>query len=344
MWPLIIFLAVLTNSSWARYLPPADAYFVNGCRIFGGDGRQRKTLPGDHCVFLANGDYISASRHKLRYFTKDASIRWEKQGFYHHMLNLSQDRRRLLVLDSVAKKIGSEEVRRYDRFLILDLSGNTIAEADATDLLAQVKLDALAFYPNKIMKTDESVANEGSHFNSFYEVPEGVRGAEQVEALRPGNFILNSLGLGVFILDSQLKKVLYHTNFRSSQMHSVHDVQVTKTGRLLYFNNRAAGSTGTNMFSTVEEYDLAQRKVVFEFRSNPEAMFYSESCGGVQEVTSDLILITDSIAGVFMYSRSQRRLVWSTKAFHFTGEALTVTQDIKQESLTDFLKIHGALQ
>jgi hypothetical protein len=207
------------------------------CQIFSLKGEALRIVPGDLCLFLDDGSFVSSTDRYLRFFSKSDEVVWEHRGHFHHQMNFSEDRKRILALSSAF-----EGTIRQDKFLILDFKGRVLHTLTTDSLLQQAGLPGLeGFFFIPSWKSEK----ETSHFNSIYEIPPLVA-SNLPSYLKEGNVIVNSLDLGFFILSPDLQTVLYHARFPNSFAHRVHDVQVTQDGHFIYFNN--------NLFWTEDEF------------------------------------------------------------------------------------------
>lgn len=316
--------------------PGPEDYAVNGCRIFEPGELERAVLPGERCIFLKNGDFISSSQSVIRYFTSKSEIKWEVKGIFHHQLNISLDGKRLLAIGSVKAAMKGEGSKRFDQLLVLDLLGNVLQSIDYNVLLTQGNIKSISKinpYKNEI-----DTPFEGSHVNSFYEIPPTVKGVKVPNYIRPGNYIVNSLSQGLFIIDHELKKVLKKWKSPFSLGHNVHDAQITKAGTLIYFNNFSSRSRIGANFSTIDEYDFLNKKLLLEIKANPPVFFFSRNCGGVQILDEDLIMFSHVITGYYVYSRKKKEIIYSGVAPYISGNRVSAAQQIKIMDLTDFLK------
>jgi hypothetical protein len=286
-----VLLALFMNNLWA--LDQKNTHLVNGCTLFNWRGERVKIFPGSFCQFFNDGSLLTGVIDSLKYMTKDSEIKWEYKGHIHHQVNLSHDLQRILVMSSdYIPKDG--ENYRIDRFVVLSKEGKVLHSESAANYMKQVNEKGYA-------------KSELTHFNSFYEIPEITGNAP--EYIKKGNYIVNSYGVGVFILSSDLKKVLHFRKIHTSFWNSIHDAQILPNGRMIYFNNSGLYTSQKIDFSTIEEMDLNTNKIEFEFRASPEATFFSLHCGGVQKIDEDNILFSHMLTGTYVYSKKKKTIV-----------------------------------
>ncbi len=308
------------------------------CQIYSLSGEALQIVPGDLCLFLDDGSFVSSTDRYLRFFSKNDEVIWEHSGHFHHQMNFSQDRKRILALSSAF-----DGTIRQDRFLILDLTGKVLHSQTTDSLLHQANLPALKnFFSIPSWKSER----ETSHFNSIYEIPP-TQGLDLPSYLKEGNVIVNSLDLGFFILSPDLQTVLYHARFPNSYEHRVHDVQVTPEGNFIYFNNNVnfgqktnfiiSGPEVGNFYSGVYEVKPQTFEIVRWFESNPKEMFYSWVSSNVQRLSRDIWLFTHHLDGVYIYSHATKSMIHALPALHFWQRAPLPLHEIRAGDFRRFL-------
>lgn len=332
---LLVFL--FSNFGYSSVTFGGKQHLVNGCKIYTLSGTLIKRSPGEFCQFLANGDLLSMTFRSLKYITKSGEIKWSLENqFFHHQLNLSPDLKRVLTMGSVEKEIQGRKYR-VDQFFVLDISnGKVLHKVDIDELMARSEANPTTLregFPKEIFTTNE----EYSHFNSFYEIPEVSVRTNLHPAIRKGNFIMNSLGLGFLIVDEKFEKILVKKKLDQSFLHSVHDVQVTERGTIIAFNNLNA-MKDLGMFSSIIEIDSLSFKTLREFKAEPNSLFYSYHCGGVQDLGRGLVLFSHNYAGVFIYNFLKKKMVHSNFRIFLEGDRILPAQQIKIQNLDSFLK------
>ncbi len=110
---------------------------------------------------------------------------------------------------------------------------------------------------------------ETSHFNSIYEIPEN-KGGKKSRFLKAGNLIVNSTGIGIFILSPDLSEVLYEKSYSHSLRNEIHDVQVTPDGLFLIFNNTVNDPLTSYKYSAIQKFDPVSEKLIFDYPNGPD--------------------------------------------------------------------------
>ena len=312
-------LLPLHAKTWKNY------QLINGCHILDSMGKSIKRFPGNFCQFLEDGSYLSANETNLKFQTKNSELIWELPGNYHHQLNLSHDQKRILVL-SYSQSKAKKKLLRQDMFRIISMDGKIIHEAHAVDYLKQINQKNFVFSEEEI-----------THFNSFYEIPPMDSKLKLPNYIKAGNFILNAYKLGVFIVSPDLKTVLHHRSLSNSKFDQTHDVQILPNGKLIYFNNRAQDEGKSILFSSIDEIDLTQEKLNILFNSEPKQMFFSRHCGGVQYLDNDHILFSHMLAGTYIYSLKEKKILVNLYRTHLDQGRFYPVQQIKALDLEKFL-------
>lgn len=309
---------------------------IQDCNILNMNGDVVRSLPGKMCLFFEDGKFISANEKRMRLYDKNYTALWTIEGHFHHQLALSNDKKRILAFDSGKIDIKGKN-KRTDRILVISMEGKILHEQSSDALLKMQKLPYFDWLNSPWLKQETNTEREISHFNSIYEIPKNANDLPG-SPLREGNFIVNGLTHGIFVLSPDLKRIVFHKILNTSVEHFIHDVQVTKRGNIIYFNNITAEPTQKNLYSTIQEYDLLKQGVVFEFKASPEAMFFSRYCGAIQELDDDHILFSDKFNGTYIYSRNEKKMFSTIRGTHFQNRLPVYNQSTKAQDLSLFLK------
>ena len=324
-------LFLLTFSPKLLALPVTDLWVQSACKLE--RAGETRNFPGAMCIFGADGSLISVSMTKARKLSPEGKILWEVEGKFHHQANPSPDGKRLLLLAQDAT-LEARGKRRDDYFLVLNQAGKTLHKINAQEIVTQVKTPR---YPVKIRKDHTGLAPdfEATHFNSIYEIPENSL-SEKLPWLAPGNIIVNSLKLGIFILTPDLKKVLRHIDLsRFSHDNAIHDAQVNSRGELLVFNNNVKDS-GLGPYSAIQKFDLRTLRPVFEFTPANKLLFYSAGGGGVQEI-GEYIFFSHTLTGGFLYSKREKKIIRAYPGANGDPTGIRRIQEMKLIDASGFL-------
>lgn len=139
------------------------------------EGALLRRFPGSICNYLPSGDYFSASHTALRAFDRQDNLKWEIPGYFHHSLEFTPDRTRLLALGSV---IYDEQgiKHREDVAMVVSLTGEVLHRRSARELL---KIGGGDLFVGKVMpmfiQKLSGAVQEVSHFNSFHAISVGTK-------------------------------------------------------------------------------------------------------------------------------------------------------------------------
>lgn len=308
-----------------------DMWVQNGCTLF--RRHEIKSFPGERCIFLDDGKFVSSTKKEIRMFSPGKEILWEIKGHFHHQVNLSEDKQRILALSSDIV-VRDEKKVRDDVVVILNLDGKIIARERIYPHLVS---ERTAKVRKMIQENplDPEVKYESSHFNSIYEIPEN-KYSKEIPWLQAGNIIINSTGIGVYVLTPNLKKIIHHKVFPFSFLHSIHDVQITPEGEYLIFNNKVTNSRGARI-SAIQKYNEPEDKLTLDFRASPQEIFYSPYCGGVQDL-GDVIFFSHVFNGGYLYSKGEKTIIQSFPGVNGDERESSPTQQLKLINGHSFLK------
>lgn len=162
---------------------------------------------------------------------------------YHHQLNITSDRQRILAISYKFPNNKSE--RRLDKIEVISLEGKVLHELTSDKLFAYNKKAV----PNSSL--------EWTHVNSIYEIP--IIKGNAHSAFRPGHFIINSLKqgicgsvqkldsdhflishvlMGTYVYSISKKKMISYTiftNFRDNTFYPVFSVKAYDLEKFLSF-------------------------------------------------------------------------------------------------------------
>ncbi len=310
---------------------------VAGCTIYTFRGDPIKVFPGGLCLFRPNGEFASMSATKLQYFKNNDELAWSIENpFFHHQVNASNVESEILVMGSNEKMIEGL-LHRNDELLVIDSKdGKVLKKIESDEIIKQMSFKPLGDskgFPALKFKTKL----ESSHFNSFYQIPKLHPTVKGPRWLKEGNYIANSVGLGVFIFDNDLKNVVHHLVIPDAFINSVHDVQVTPRGTLIAFVNIILTKDG-GRYSSVVEIDIPTNKIITKIVGDPNTFFFSERCGGVQDLGNDELFFSHNFAGAYLYSKKLKKITFSNYNVFNNGTRLIPLQQVKAFDMRSFFK------
>lgn len=293
------------------------------------------------CDFKPDGGWIQSNGLDLISMSPEGNPIWTKRYYTHHIMRTTAAGD-LLVLRSEATRHG-RYIRRFDVISKVDRkTGEILASysmAANFDQLAKLAAPPLRIHyfadhwsPHPIAKT------EATHANSVYELPENALAAKRPE-FAAGNVLVhdNLLGL-IFVLDRDLKRVVWSTALKRPPLHALHDVQLLANGHLLFFNNHA--EFNSSFLSSLDEFNIEDSKIVWRYQPKMKAELASPYVGSVQMLENGNIFFSDMSSGGTMTEISRDgKIVW--KMPHWQSDAAGLPksfQEAKRMDLTSFLK------
>ena len=293
---ILLFMALISSAEAS-----SQYFFAEGCRILDKSGKELLSMPGQMCLFFEDGSFASADHKGLRFFNHKKVLLWEIKGNFHHQLNLSFGKKSLLALSTEIITIDNVPTRA-DSFLEISFKGEILNKQNSNDVLGQANMKRRKDVIVAKMKAGVEASFEMSHFNSFYSIPV-QKSTPTLSCLKEGNFIINSLHYGGFVLSDNLSRVLCKIPTPTSVNNFIHDMQVTDKGEILIFNNLEStkGSEATN--SAIQILNPTTGIPIYSFTTEPKSSFFSTFRGGVQKLDEDHYLISNASSGVFLLSK-----------------------------------------
>jgi hypothetical protein len=316
----------------------ASEFLVAGCKVMNNYGAPLLTLPGETCLFRDNGDFISAGKEGMKYFNSQKKILWEIPGDFHHELDFSLDKNIILAKTQTIKP-GTDGKHQMDILMKVSMEGKILAQIDSAEILKQagipVMLRDLHYDPSTIK---EGPTQEISHFNTLFEIPP-YKNSHKNKFLRPGDYVSNNHLQGIFILSSDLKRVVHHYTVPTSRGQSLHDVQVNSDGNFIFFNNDELTSPMNAKSSAVQIMNPQSKKIIFTFGSSYKPLFYSINGGAVQMLGNDHLLISTLFTGTYLYSKKKNAVIHATQLTHIQDSKPIIVLRVKAVELSKFLAV-----
>ncbi|MBI3542399.1 MAG: hypothetical protein HY075_03880 [Deltaproteobacteria bacterium] len=273
---------------------PGAVHYYSECSILDRQSKLLRRLPGLYCIFLENGDLVSSdpgdATHPglITYFDRHMRIKWWRKLTVHHNFNLSLDAKSIYAL--VQETRGDT---RYDLLYELDLStGDTLGLWDTATHLTELE-DVMGLPRGSMLKEwrrtipgEQRSAIPGaphweySHFNSIRDVPPNEKGF-----FKPGQVIVNACCFGkAIVFDHDLRAPLFSVAISRSE--ATHSASVTAEGNLLFFRN--SHFDAKENFSSVEEYDPVEKRIVWYFRGvDGHVPFFAAAHGYIEKIAED---------------------------------------------------------
>jgi hypothetical protein len=300
---LALYLIILFSNLhlFAEPAPANDEKHIIACTILSSKGEVVFGYAGRYCVFLDDGSYISSViidklPHVVR-FGPHNEIIWKRKIEAYHQINLSPDKKRVLVLSSERSKKFICNVR-FDVLNILDIgTGKTLfywnTKDYITDLIRIFRSFSTPFLHSIV---DYNGWNcELTHLNSAYEIPDNEN-SKINSAFSPGNYILNFYGFGrVLIIDKNSKKIVWESSLGSKRLNplNLHDVQVLDDGNILYARNFDF-LPDVHKSSSFELFNPMTEKTTVLYPIDKKDYFSSNVMGGIQKLNDGYLLAGNS--------------------------------------------------
>ncbi len=242
----------------------------------------------------------------LLYFDRTGTLLWRLEIDAHHALRWSNDGQTLITLGSEVFEYKDKQVR-FDVLYRIDKKGKIVSSyrfyerrEELISLMKQHKV--LERRIGKVFTKPKPRAGsffEFSHLNSFYEIPANTSYSHPL--LAPGNMVINSVKLPlILILSPDFKQVLWSwTN--PTQHHVLHDVQVSRNGEIIVYNNEPYGE-GIE-YSSLDVYSFPGMQLTKRAVANRAGEFYSDVRGGFEELENSEFLVNDAFGNLFYVDR-----------------------------------------
>ncbi len=338
--------------------PWNDHPIVTQCMILDAHGALRWSYPAWLCVFLPDGRFITGDVDGLYLRGADLKSIWHHDFVPHHMISLAKNGD-ILTLASEYKAV-SEQKPGFSGIVEVDIPKKIMqkkTEIPADVLRRKFRVDKIvrlnqdgkivaekrlindAGYPLKWLVRDWAwmsprvapPALEVSHLNSIYEIPPN---ASPLPAFKAGNILVNdTLNRVVFILDDNLKEILWRFRYQPLGYLTVHDIQVLKNGNILLLKN---SSEDSSQDSSLEEIDPVTHKVVWTHHEKPDGSFRASKMGSVQPLGENFLYAhtTNGKSHATMIDRSGK-IVWQLDLNRHTDVGL---QGAYQLPVEEFLR------
>ncbi len=327
-------------------LPAATTtHYYTECTILDVAGKVIRTFPGVRCIFLDNGDVISALDDGITYFDHQMTIRWQRKLSNHHYLELSRDGKSLYLLGSSVHPLhdGGHPIQmRFDVLYKIEAATGKL-QTSWDCFLHYAQLASLVGLPAKLSKLtniaripDDNVhpglpvkpTHEFTHFNSIREVP-----PNRLDFFKTGQIILNANFLGyVIVFDHEIKQALY--SIKIAEGDETHSANVTDDGNLIYFHNTHQREP-VQKYSSLVEYQPVTKEYVWSFLGiEGHRPFYASSFGYVEVSGPDRILFSTR-SGAYEIDR-KGTVYWRFE--NMSDAHLTTLMPIKKGNLSEFLR------
>jgi hypothetical protein len=274
--------------------------------------------PGSGCLaeLYRRAEVLAIASPLLSMVRLAGQPRWIQLGPYHHDVGI--DGAGLLY---ALRKLDAA-VGRGDRLLpitgqavdVLDGKGRRVRSIDLSPILAPLVTD------ERLARIAKAVDERDKLTNEEYAQAVDVFHPNTIEIVdwphAPGGGRRALIGLRqldrVAVVDLDERKLLWE--WGAGEIVGPHDPWLLPNGNVLLFDNGAKptedGSLPRRLWSRVVEVDPRDGKIVWQYRGEPPASFFSATRGGAQPLGNGNVLITETTKGhVFEVTRAGR-IVW----------------------------------
>jgi hypothetical protein len=251
-------------------------------------GKLLRQYFSEFCIFFPDGRLLTGGEKGLKMYDKDMHPIWEKALYVHHEVVYDAGSRELLV--KTAEIIGDS---RSDVVKTFDLNGNQKREFRLQALQEPPIGEKIPLHGGE--EVFPNTHYELTHLNTFLKIPTNK---SKLSAFEKGNYLINDRYFGIFVLNPELKKILWSYSYRKHRRSVLHDVQVLPNGNLFFYENKNFYTKQEN--SSLEEFDPVKNKTVWRFfPNNPEKLGQNPIQGSVQLLPNGHILYSTNMAEGF---------------------------------------------
>lgn len=225
---------------------------------------------------------------------RDSKLLFEYPGRTHHDVDVLEDGR----IWTLSRKVElipriDPEVPCMDDFLVeLDAEGRELRRISVLECLERGEAhELLARMPKN---------RELFHTNAIEVLRRDLPG---LPAFAAGNLLI-SLRLvdAIAVVDPSERKVVW---WMTGDYRGQHEPTILASGNLLLFDNHQGGEA-----SSVLEFDLRTRAVVWSYTGTSERPFYSDGCGTAWRLANGNTLITETYGGRSFEVTPEGETVW----------------------------------
>lgn len=291
---LIFILLVACSTMPLTKFQNDGKYFVAGCSIYDLNGKVVRSYPGQFCVFMNDGSFVTYEGAKLELTKYDGKMNklWVLKTHIHHGLEITEQGDLITQSSYVKPFMGTKRVR-FDVMLRVNQQGEIVASFEWKNHLQSLLPSWGPFEPYEIRENKElELKHEITHQASCFELYDDMKVGDLV--IPKGSIIatLNGLGSGIYIFDKDLTKILYSTKVPLTYLF--HDAQQFSKDEIIYFKN----SVGMRSHSSLDRalimiYDLTENRTTTEV--GYDLNLSGTVQGGTQKIDGDTILISDYV-------------------------------------------------
>lgn len=290
-----------------------EGYNLYGCDLMDMEGNIVYSLPNFCILFgiiLEEGNIIAIWKEEDKTIGKynlNSSTIWEKNITVHHEISLSPNNTIL----TLSKEIHEYNGRKVEFDLIIELSqdGQELSRWSTYENFDYIK----KFHePSKldqpiniyIYNEDKEEVYDYYHLNSIQALPETTIGKKD-NRFQAGNWLLSFCYVNlIVILDKETKEIVW--SWGSGELERQHSPTMLDNGNILIYDNGFYNRSYTRII----EINPIKKEIVWEYKTNPPELFFSEAQGYAQRLPNENTLITDSENGRVFEITKEGEIVW----------------------------------
>ncbi len=280
---------------------------------------------------LAGEKERKARSRSLLKLDQNSQIIWSHDAICHHDLDAYQDA--VYVLSKKKKSLDYSIVIWDDYITKLDSQGRVEKKLSVYQLLSNSQPE----FKNKLSKKLASLRRQKQKnkvnqviyrakrkvvrlFKKLKKIsPRPKRGAEVEDIFHPNTLELADKDSGVIkkgqaliclrnfhqiaIVDLEEEAIVW--TWGEAELDQPHNPSLLDNGNILIFDNGAS-----RRYSRIIELNPLTKKIVWEYKADPQEEFFSEHRGGAQKLPNGNILITESDRGRVFEITPEGDLVW----------------------------------
>jgi hypothetical protein len=314
------------NLYCSRTTPYAHLIDMDGKVVHSWTYAASDTAIWEHAVMLENGDLlVTRKMSSLIKLDWDSNLLWETPLEVHHEITPLPDGTIYTISREIKKHRGLEV--RFASIVRLSAEGKVIERWSTYDHLEDIKagFDQRSFMDTILdeilskgdMPLDENIVSQPGmfrlkgtreyfdyfHLNTVSRIPETPLG--EVDArFEPGNLLIclrnvNQIG----ILHRDTKEILWA--WGEGELEWPHHPTVLENGNILIFDNGVR-----RHYSRVIELEPLTGEIVWEYKADPPASFFSSQRGSAQRLPNGNTLICDGNSGRAFEVDAGGEIVW----------------------------------
>jgi len=258
-------------------------------------------------IMLDNGDVLFIYNESKKLFGKyswNSDVIWEKKLISHHDTAIFNDNT-ILVL---SKEVHEYNGRKVEFDLIIELSqeGEEISRWSTYENFNELKKFHEPLVLSKLIHShneDKEELYDYFHLNSIQVLPETSIGKKD-NRFQEGNWLLSFCHVNlIIILDKETKKIVW--SWGPGELEWQHSPIMLDNGNILIHDNGVHRG-----YTRIIELNPIKKEIVWEYKTNPPELFFSETQGYAQRLPNENTLITDSKSGRVFEITKEKEIVW----------------------------------